>query len=291
LAEPRVGDLNLEIIGHSVPSRISINIEFLLSCSTKMTAAVDVDETFDEEQIRQACIERYGYPPKPFQIAAARSLHQRKDKLVIAPTGSGKSLIMQLPFLFKTASPEDMALCVSPLKALQKEQAAKDASFVYVNADNNTPELRGKIAAKEYRMILVGPKMLQEKSFRKLLKNAEWSRNLRVIYVDECHVVDFWGTAFRPLYRSLSEIRHLDADRIPLTAMSATVPMKTYNRIEGDLELRDPTIINVGSARDNIHYSFRKFQHFMAGFQDVWNILTSLHSFKAGGKLESAPSR
>lgn len=249
-----------------------------------MNATDNDDERFDEDQIQKACFERYGYRAKPFQIAAARSLHQGKDTVVIAPTGSGKSLVMTLPFLSKYTYRQAMVVVITPLKALQKEQAAKDITAVYVNADNKTKELLAEIAAKKYRLIFVGPEMMQRKEFRKILRDPSWSRDVLGYFVDEAHVVVSWGGSFRPIYKTLGEIRHLESRRIPITAMSATIPTDTYRQLASDLELRRPTIINIGSARQNIHLSFLPFSHSMDGFRDIIDAMPELVKYKIGGE-------
>lgn len=64
-----------------------------------------------------------GVKPWSFQVAAAESLLSQRDTVVIAPTGSGKSLTFRLPFL-ACASPEKaMIVIVTPLKAVQVDQA------------------------------------------------------------------------------------------------------------------------------------------------------------------------
>lgn len=79
-------------------------------------------EAYDEAHVRSACRVLKGFEPHDFQIQAAKSLHQRKDTCLIAPTGKGKSLAILLPFFAKNVSKNAMVIVVTPLKALQKDQ-------------------------------------------------------------------------------------------------------------------------------------------------------------------------
>ena len=80
---------------------------------------------FDENALTAACQTATGHTPLPFQVAATRVLHSRKDVILIAPTGAGKSLLFQLPLMVPGVSEQAMVVVITPLKALQVEQAAK----------------------------------------------------------------------------------------------------------------------------------------------------------------------
>jgi superfamily II DNA helicase RecQ len=161
---------------------------------------------------------------------------------------------------------------------------SSDAEAVYVNAENKTPELLKRIKQKEYRRIYMGPEQLQCDNIRKILRTDTWSKDLLAYIVDEAHVVVQWGKTFRPVYETLAELRHLDARKVPVMAMSATLPIDVCHELSRKLELRTPTIVNVGSARDNIHLKFRKFKHAMKSFQDIWEAIPELHDLSPTGE-------
>ena len=80
---------------------------------------------FNSERLVDEAVKKYGYAPRAFQIAATESILNGKDTVVIAPTGSGKSFLFEAPLLLAEADQQKMVVVISPLKALQVEQADK----------------------------------------------------------------------------------------------------------------------------------------------------------------------
>jgi ATP-dependent helicase YprA (DUF1998 family) len=82
-------------------------------------------EPFDVDQFTERCRDQLGFPPKPFQTAATKAIHEGKDTVLIAPAGAGKSYLFRSLSLAPGVSKKAMTLIISPLMALQKEQAEK----------------------------------------------------------------------------------------------------------------------------------------------------------------------
>jgi superfamily II DNA helicase RecQ len=94
--------------------------------------------------------------------------------------------------------------------------------------------------------------------------------------VDEAHVVVEWGKTFRPIYDTLSDLRHLDAIPVPLMTLSATISVDTYRQLVLARELRDPVIINIGTDRSNIHLTLRPYRYSMNTYDDIFAELPEL---------------
>lgn len=80
--------------------------------------------SFDSAKLVEKVQALYGYRPRPFQLAATESICAGKDTVVIAPTGSGKSLLFRAVQLGTPERKNGMVIVVTPLKALQVEQAS-----------------------------------------------------------------------------------------------------------------------------------------------------------------------
>jgi ATP-dependent helicase YprA (DUF1998 family) len=90
---------------------------------TRPLADLNMPKPYDEAGVRSSCLALHGYEPYQFQIDAAKSLYSGNDTVVIAPTGSGKSTLFRLPFYGSHLRRNAMVIIITPLKALQKEQA------------------------------------------------------------------------------------------------------------------------------------------------------------------------
>lgn len=74
-------------------------------------------------QLQANCEAILGNPPTEFQVQATLSILDGKDTVVAASTGAGKSRLFRMPFLVSETRPDAMIIVVTPLKALQNEQA------------------------------------------------------------------------------------------------------------------------------------------------------------------------
>lgn len=89
----------------------------------------------------------YGFSPRPYQIKSLRSLQvDRRDTILYAPTGTGKSLITQVYPLLDPG----WVLCIVPLTRLGDEQVAKITSLsglrgFLLHDKSNTAEQRAML--------------------------------------------------------------------------------------------------------------------------------------------------
>jgi superfamily II DNA helicase RecQ len=84
---------------------------------------------FDASALSDIIYGELGYRPRPFQVEAARAVCAGQDTVVIAYTGAGKSLIFKAIGLASPHRPNGMVIIITPLKALQVEQAEKCVQF------------------------------------------------------------------------------------------------------------------------------------------------------------------
>ncbi len=156
------------------------------------------------------------------QRAAIERVASGRHAMVIAPTGSGKSLCYQLPALAYQA-PGDLVMVLSPLIALMQDQVDSlrrrgiDATFINSSLSGEERWKRyDSIARGQHRLVYITPERFRKPEFRDVIAH----RKIRLLAVDEAHCVSQWGHDFRPDYSRLEEIRSLlgNPTTIALTA-------------------------------------------------------------------------
>ncbi len=184
------------------------------------------------------------------QLEAIRAVMKGRDVLLTSPTGSGKSLVYQLPAL----ALDGMVLVISPLIALMKDQVdalqAKGIAAAAVNFNvppaQRTKHLKQALAG-ELDLLYVTPERFRSAAFQKIEKDLPIAR----LAIDEAHCISQWGHDFRPDYSRLGIYRERIGNP-PTVAMTATATRKVANDISRALKLRDPLLIRTGIERPNL---------------------------------------
>lgn len=188
----------------------------------------------------------------PLQRQAIDAVLARRDSLLVAPTGGGKSLCFQAPALLL----DGITVVVSPLIALMKDQVdALVSNGVAAAALNSTTPPHEQVAieraavAGSLRLLFVSPERLATPGFRALLRRAP----VRAVAIDEAHCISHWGHDFRPEYRQLRELR----DFVPeasIHAFTATATEQVRADVCAELRLREPLILVGDLHRPNLLY-------------------------------------
>src|SRR2546426_10924009 len=103
----------------------------------------------------------WGYEAlRPLQREAMSAAVEKRDSLVIMPTGGGKSLCYQAPALLSDA----LTVVVSPLISLMKDQVdrllSRGVAAAFVNSSLDATDkhrVQAGVARGEYKMIFVAP--------------------------------------------------------------------------------------------------------------------------------------
>ena len=178
----------------------------------------------------------FGYTLHEGQIDAIHTLYyERRDLLLLAKTGFGKSLIFRL-FPFLSAIP-GVVLTVMPLKLLQAEQSEKinflpgGKGFV-LNGENNTSNVLAEIANGGYTHIFTSPEIALSKKFKQnILDRHSFTERLCLLAVDEIHLVEEWVKDFRPMYAEIEKVRKRIPCHVPLLGVSATLTKSVCTRV------------------------------------------------------------
>ena len=184
------------------------------------------------------------------QEAVCIAAVERKDLLLVMPTGSGKSLCYQLPAIALGGT----ALVISPLIALMEDQAAKLMALglrvarIHSGLDRAASRqacvdyLQGKL-----QFLFVAPERLRVPGFPEMLAKAKPA----LIAIDEAHCISQWGHDFRPDYRMLGQ--YLPALRpAPVMALTATATPAVQADIVAQLGMDAPKLFIHGFSRENL---------------------------------------
>lgn len=135
--------------------------------------------------------------------------------VVNLPTGSGKSLCVQLPALAESRE-HGVALVIVPTTALAIDQERAMARFVdhptayYGDTSSQTQkrrqEIRKRIREGSQRIVFTSPESALE-SLTPSLYAAASRGFLRIFAIDEVHMIDQWGEGFRPAFQELPGLR------------------------------------------------------------------------------------
>ncbi len=214
--------------------------------------------------IRQKLQQIWGYADfRSPQEEIVQCLLDRRDALIIMPTGGGKSICFQLPALLQPG----LTLVVSPLVALMENQVQelhqRDRTFQWTVAS-----LHSELSKQQRRQTLWA---LENKRLRLLYLSPEtllsppvWDRlchpdlPLNGIILDEAHCLVQWGDTFRPAYYRLGAIRaallaHKPASsRIAIAAFTATADPTAQHTLQRILQLQQPQAFRLNPYRANL---------------------------------------
>ncbi|MCB1124249.1 MAG: RecQ family ATP-dependent DNA helicase, partial [Verrucomicrobiae bacterium] len=201
---------------------------------------------------KQFGLDAFRYP----QEEIVESILNKKDTLVIMPTGGGKSLCYQLPAVLLPG----VTLVISPLIALMKDQVdalkAKGIPAEMINSSQSwaqQQEILKRLGTGELKLLYIAPERFRARSFTNSLKGVDIS----LVAVDEAHCISQWGHDFRPDYLRLGEA--LEFLGHPLcAAFTATATPEVQEDIRQNLRLRDPQSFVSGFSRPNLTFTIRK---------------------------------
>ncbi|KAE9589590.1 putative DNA helicase [Lupinus albus] len=291
--ESKNNDVAVDAVGngeeHKEPFSKVVVDPCVMPGSVVVDSEDDLDVAYDWEKKAGIILQKhFGFSSlKSFQKKALNAWFAHKDCLVLAATGSGKSLCFQLPALLTGK----VVVVISPLISLMHDQCLKlarhgiSACFLGSGQPDNTVEQ--KAMRGMYSIIYVCPETIQ-RLITPLQELAE-NRGIALFAIDEVHCVSKWGHDFRPDYRRLSVLREkfstsklksLKYD-IPLMALTATATKKVREDILKSLCLsKDTNVVLTSFFRSNLRFTVKHSRKSLASYDKDFHKLIEIYGRK-----------
>ena len=199
---------------------------------------------------------RFGYDDfRMHQQPAIEAVLERRDCLLLMPTGGGKSVCYQIPAMLF----DGLTLVISPLIALMKDQVDALRSYGinagYLNSMQTAAEqveVFRAVRSGELKLLYVAPERLLQSGERFL--DFLSSINVSLFAIDEAHCISSWGHDFRPEYQRLSVLKR-EFPGVPLIALTATADDLVREDILRHLSIPDADVFVSSFNRPNIKYT------------------------------------
>lgn len=218
-------------------------------------------ETTSWHDVRTAFKKIWGYDDfRPPQGEIVRSLLEKRDALIVMPTGGGKSICFQLPALLQTG----LTLVISPLVALMENQVQelreRQLPAALLHSELPTYQRQQTMRALErqqLRLLYLSPETLLSIPVWERLSQPQLIINGLIL--DEAHCLVQWGETFRPAYRRLGAVRPAllkskpAGTQIAIAAFTATADPTAQRTIQQVLQLQKPAEFKISPYRENLH--------------------------------------
>ena len=189
------------------------------------------------------------------ECEAAREGRDYSSIFITAPTGSGKSILFQLPALYLAEKHGLVTIVVSPLIALmndQVEQLRQEHGMTLAACINSSMSFQErletveKIQHGEISLVYLAPELLLTTE----LKSFLGGRQVGLFVIDEAHTVTSWGRDFRSDYWFLGDFLkkcRREGMRFPVLCLTATAVYSGRDDVVND------TVTELGLDRVRIH--------------------------------------
>ena len=194
----------------------------------------------------------FGYDEfRPLQEDIINTILNKKESVVIMPTGGGKSLCFQIPALIFNG----LTIVISPLISLMKDQVQQlnelGVEAVFLNSSLSREDYRINeelIRNNKVKLLYLAPETFSMKRTLNLLSSVK----VDCITVDEAHCISEWGHDFRPEYRQIAGISLKFKDAV-IAAFTATATPQVQDDIIKSLNLKNPTKFVGSFNRKNLY--------------------------------------
>ena len=205
------------------------------------------------------------------QYVAIKRLLERKDTIVLLPTGSGKSVIYQLSSFIVPG----LVVVVSPLVSLIEDQVLNlerknginsAVSFTSARTQEEREQKEKSRRLMQHNsttLVYLAPERLIIPSFRDDARNVLQHNSVYAVAIDEAHCVSEWGHDFRPAYlyvgNASRQMFTKNGVAPVISALTGTASDAVLNDVRLDLGIRgrDALIQPDTFGRKELHFSVK----------------------------------
>lgn len=231
------------------------------------------------EALKQILKSYFGYDSfRPMQEEIIKNVLQKKDSLVLMPTGGGKSICFQLPALML----EGTAVVISPLISLMKDQveALRANGIMAATLNSGNDEATDRVIREQCKQGKIKLLYISPERFMTEIVWIGQIMKVSLFAIDEAHCISQWGHDFRPEYVHLGVLHERFAD-VPIIALTATADKTTKADIIDKLNLRDPQIFVSSFDRPNLSLDVRRGYSSKEKFNTIMDIIER-HPYESG---------
>ena len=212
-----------------------------------------------------------------------------QDIYITAPTGSGKSILFQIPAIYIADEYNLVTIVVTPLKSLMYDQvsALKEMGInnaAYINSDISyfkREEIIDDIKNGNISILYLSPELLLSYDLDFFIGD----RKLGLLVIDESHLVTTWGRDFRIDYwylgNYIQKLRKFHKSDFPVLALTATAVYLGEDDVVfetiSSLNLKNTQIFLGNVVRNEINFHINKFEysgnHEIAKFKKTYEII------------------
>ncbi|MBV8849733.1 MAG: RecQ family ATP-dependent DNA helicase [Methylobacteriaceae bacterium] len=229
------------------------------------------------QEARSVLRDRFGHDDfRPGQAEIISAVIDGRDVLAVLPTGSGKSLLYQLPALILPS----LTVVVSPLVSLMRDQVQHLAALGIPAATLHSAaepreiaEVLARLRAGSLKLLYVAPERLDQPGMIAALRAV----HPQIMAVDEAHCIAHWGHEFRPEYRNLRKAADAIGVR-QIVAVTATAAPPTRAEIIDSLFRAPPQVFAGSFERSNLSHRVERRR---AGLRQLQQFLAQ-HAGKSG---------
>lgn len=210
------------------------------------------------------------------------SVLKGKDTIALAATGTGKTVMFQVPALCL----EGVTVVISPLKSLQKDQVdnciKKGIPVALINSDTGKrarKKLIDQLKDKTLKILYVSPETLFGDNFADILEHLT---DVRLLAIDEAHCCSSWSD-FRPKYQEVYRAREEFFPDATVLAVTATADDAVLDDIVKYLGLSsDHNIFRTTFDRPSIEYKILPLASSQSAFKEAAKIIRDHHQGEPG---------